>query len=111
MSLFDIKRGKMMNSIRNLLVVLSIFLILLVFIGSASAVDTDGMDALSVDETADIVNEELALDSSSDISVDSNDINVLGNDEGNKTDYDILLEEINNQMAWGYIYVYIFKSW
>ena len=68
-----------MKSKKHLLVVLSAFLI--VFITSASAVDANDADIASIDESTDIVNEKLALDSSSDTLSVSNDSNVLGNDE------------------------------
>ena len=70
-----------MKSNKYLLVVLSI-LILFVFIASASAADSNGTDVLSVDESTSTVNEELALDYSSD-NAESNDTNVLENDENN----------------------------
>ena len=54
-----------MKSKKYALVVLSIFLILLVFVSSASAADSNGTDVLSIDESTSTVNEKLALDSSS----------------------------------------------
>ena len=63
------------------MVVLSIF-ILLVFVSSASAADTNGTDVLSVDESASINNEKLALDYSLDNAA-SNDTNVLKNNANN----------------------------
>ena len=67
---------------KYLLVVLSI-LILLVFVSSASAADVNETDVLSVDESDNIVNEKLALDYKSDMSV-SNDSNILENDNNEK---------------------------
>ena len=60
------------------MVVLSILLILLVFASSASAADANATDVLSVDESASINNEKLALDYSLDNAA-SNDTNVLRN--------------------------------
>ena len=55
----------MMKSKKYVLVMLSLFLILLVFAASASAADVNGVEVLSADESAGIANEKLALDSSS----------------------------------------------
>ena len=66
-----------MKSDKYSLVVLSILLILLLFIGSASAADSNGTDVLSADKSTDTV-EKLALDSSLDNAA-SNDTNVLRN--------------------------------
>ena len=66
-----------MKSDKYSLVVLSILLILLLFIGSASAADSNGTDVLSADKSTDTV-EKLALDTSSDNAV-ANDTNVLRN--------------------------------
>ena len=63
------------------LVILSISLILLVFVSSASAADGNGTDILSIDESTSMVNEKLALDYSSDTSGEFNDSNVIENDE------------------------------
>ncbi|WP_407424032.1 hypothetical protein, partial [Methanobrevibacter sp.] len=60
------------------LIVLSIFLISLVFISSASAADANDSDVLSIDESVNIEsNDAFALDSV------SNDNNVLGNTDDN----------------------------
>ena len=65
---------------KSLLAVLSMFLILLVFVSSASAADVNSTDVLSVDESTSTVNEKLALDYSQDTS-ESNDTNVIENDK------------------------------
>ena len=66
---------------KSLLAVLSIFLILLVFISSASAANTNATsDVLSVDESVNLENNTLALDSSSNNAV-SNDNKVVENNE------------------------------
>ena len=71
-----------MKSKNYSLVVLSIFMILFVFIASASAADVNKTDVMSaIDESSNMVNEKLSLDSSSQISYESNDTNVLGNDK------------------------------
>ncbi|MBO5152182.1 MAG: Ig-like domain-containing protein, partial [Methanobrevibacter sp.] len=67
-----------MSSKKYSLVALSIFLIFILFIASASAADVNETDVLSIDESTNIVNENLALDSSLDNSA-SNDSNVLEN--------------------------------
>ena len=67
-----------MRSKKYSLVALSIFLIFILFIASASAADVNETDVLSIDESTNIVNENLALDSSLDNSA-SNDSNVLEN--------------------------------
>ena len=67
-----------MRSKKYSLVALSIFLIFILFIASASAADVNETDVLSIDESTNIVNEKLALDSSLDNSA-SNDSNVLEN--------------------------------
>ena len=69
-----------MKSKRYMLVILSIFLILLVFVSSASAADANGTEVLSVDESANTINEKLALDYSLDNAA-SNDTNVVENEE------------------------------
>ena len=69
-----------MKSKRYMLVILSIFLILLVFVSSASAADANGTEVLSVDESANTINEKLALDYSLDNPA-SNDTNVVENEE------------------------------
>ena len=61
---------------KSLLAVLSIFLILLVFVSSASAADSNATDVLSVDESVNLENNTLALDAA------SSDNNVLENDNG-----------------------------
>ena len=63
------------------LVILSIILILLVFASSASAADTNGTDIISIDESTN--NEKLALDYSPDTSGESNDTNIIENNENN----------------------------
>ncbi|MBR6023847.1 MAG: right-handed parallel beta-helix repeat-containing protein, partial [Methanobrevibacter sp.] len=63
------------------LVILSISLILLVFVSSASAAESNETDILSIDESASTVNENLALDYSPDMSGESNDTNVIENNE------------------------------
>jgi hypothetical protein len=83
-----------MNFKKCSLVILSVFLILLVFVSSASAADSNGTDVLSIDESASTVNEELALDYSSGISAESNDTNVIENDENN------LLSADSNGNTW-----------
>ena len=70
----------MMKSKKYLLVASSIFLILLLFVGSTSAADANETEVLSVDESVSMSDENLALDYSSDISVESNGSNVLEND-------------------------------
>ena len=60
---------------KSLLAVLSMFLILLLFVSSASAADTNETDVLSVDESVNLENNTLALDAA------SNDNNAVENDE------------------------------
>ena len=80
----DKEGDKLMKSKNYSLVVLSIFMILFVFIASASAADVNKTDVMSaIDESSNMVNEKLSLDSSSQISYESNDTNVLGNDKNN----------------------------
>ena len=67
-----------MSSKKYSLVALSIFLIFILFIASASAADVNETDVLSIDESTNMVNEKLALDSSLDNSA-SNDSNILEN--------------------------------
>ncbi|MBR6024818.1 MAG: hypothetical protein IK044_07710 [Methanobrevibacter sp.] len=69
-----------MKSKKYLLVASSIFLILLLFVGSTSAADANETEVLSVDESVSMSDENLALDYSSDVSVESNGSNVLEND-------------------------------
>ena len=65
-----------MNVNKSLLAVLSMFLILLLFVSSASAADTNATDVLSVDKSANLENNNtLALDAA------SNDNNAVENDE------------------------------
>ena len=66
---------------KSLLAVLSMFLILLLFVSSASAADTNETnDVLSVDESSNTINEKLALDYSLDNAV-ANDTNDVENNE------------------------------
>ena len=67
-----------MRSKKYSLVALSIFLIFILFIASASAADVNETDVLSIDESTNMVNEKLALDSSLDNSA-SNGSNILEN--------------------------------
>ena len=62
-----------MKSKRYSLVILSIFLVLLIFIGSASAAKDNETDVVSIDKSTNMVNEKLELDSSSNNVVESND--------------------------------------
>jgi hypothetical protein len=55
-------------------------MILLLFIASASAADSNDADVISIDDTTNTVDEKLALDSSLDDAV-SNDNKVLENEE------------------------------
>ncbi len=65
-----------MNVNKSLLAVLSMFLILLLFVSSASAADTNATDVLSVDKSVNLENNNtLALDAA------SNDNNAVENDE------------------------------
>ena len=67
----------MMKSKKYMLVVLSIFLISIVFVSSAGAADVNSTNVLSVDESANGVNEKLALDYRPVMSGESSDTNVL----------------------------------
>ena len=65
---------------KSLFAVLSIFMILLIFISSASAADANETGVISIDKSVDLENNNaLKLDSSSEISAGSNDSNVLEN--------------------------------
>ena len=66
-----------MKSKKYMLVVLSILMILFVFVSSAGAADANTTDVLSVDESANGVNEKLALDYRPVMSGESSDTNVL----------------------------------
>ncbi|WP_296891163.1 hypothetical protein [uncultured Methanobrevibacter sp.] len=68
------------------LAILSILLILLIFVSSASAADTNTTEVLSVDESANAINEKLALDYSSDNAV-ANDTNAVENKEILQSEY------------------------
>ena len=65
---------------KSLFAVLSIFMILLIFISSASAADANETGVISIDKSVNLENNNtLKLDSSSEISAGSNDSNVLEN--------------------------------
>ena len=79
------------------MVVLSI-MILLVFVASASAADVNDTDVISIDDSANKVDEKLALDSNQD-DVVSNDNDALENDDESLaagTDSEILGDDVGN---------------
>ena len=80
-----------MNVNKSLLAVLSIFLILLVFVSSASAADSNATDVLSVDESVNLENNTniLSVDNNA---VESNE-NILKENTGTFSD---LMTEIQN---------------
>jgi len=80
-------RGKMMKSKRYMLVVLSILMILFVFVSSAGAADANATDVLSVDESANMVNNEmdvLSIDES--VNFENNETNILSADNNVNND-------------------------
>jgi hypothetical protein len=82
---------------KYLMVVLSI-MILLVFVASASAADVNDTDVISIDDSANKVDEKLALDSNQD-DVVSNDNDALENDDESLaagTDSEILGDDVGN---------------
>ena len=87
-----------MKSKKYSLVVLSIFLVLLIFIGSASAAKDNETDVVSIDKSTNMVNEKLALDSSLDNAV-SNDDNAVENNkeilQNSKSDEEVSGNKVN----------------
>ena len=80
-------RGKMMKSKRYMLVVLSILMILFVFVSSAGAADANATDVLSVDESSNMVNNEmdvLSIDES--VNFENNETNILSADNNVNND-------------------------
>ena len=76
-----------MKSKRYLLVVLSILMILFVFVSSAGAADANTTDVLSVDESANMVNNEmdvLSIDES--VNFENNETNILSADNNVNND-------------------------
>ena len=84
-----------MKSRKYSLVLLSIFLVLLIFIGSASAAKDNETDVVSIDKSTNMVNEKLALDSSLDnaVSNDNNAVENNGNVLKESTDASNILSE------------------
>ena len=76
-----------MKSKRYMLVVLSILMILFVFVSSAGAADANATDVLSVDESANMVNNEmdvLSIDES--VNFENNETNILSADNNVNND-------------------------
>ena len=86
-----------MKSKKYSLVILSIFLVLLLFIGSASAAKVNETDIVSIDKSTSMVNEKLALDSSLDNAV-SNDkaVENNGNNQLSANNREDILKESAN---------------
>ena len=86
-----------MKSKKYSLVILSIFLVLLLFIGSASAAKVNETDIASIDKSTSMVNEKLALDSSLDNAV-SNDkaVENNGNNQLSANNREDILKESAN---------------
>ena len=77
----------MMKSKKYMLVVLSILMILFVFLSSAGAADANTTDVLSVDESANMVNNEmdvLSIDES--VNFENNETNILSADNNVNND-------------------------
>ena len=77
----------MMKSKKYMLVVLSILMILFVFVSSAGAADANATDVLSVDESANMVNNEmdvLSIDES--VNFENNETNILSADNNVNND-------------------------